>query len=151
MRVVDILGTTKYSKNMEILLDASAIIAVIADEPEAQIVIDCTQNATIVSPSIISCEIANALTRMMRKKIIVTEEQLLNLIKNFKLIPLKIVNIDLEKTLKIAWHYKIYAYDAFYLEAAKRLQLPLVTFDDNMRKIGKELGLNVLGGQNASI
>jgi predicted nucleic acid-binding protein len=53
--------------------------------------------------------------------------------------------------LKIAWHYKIYAYYAFYLEAAKRLQLPIVTFDGGMKKIGKELGLDILGGQNASI
>jgi predicted nucleic acid-binding protein len=133
---------------MEILLDASAIIAVIADEPEAQIVINCTQNATIVSPNIISCEIANALTRMIKKNVIVSEEQMINLVKNFKLIPIKMVNIDLEKTLEIAWHYKIYAYDAFYLEVAKRLQLPLVTFDSGMRKVAKELGIDVLGGQN---
>ena len=30
-----------YGKKMEIILDASAIIDVIADEPEAQIVINC--------------------------------------------------------------------------------------------------------------
>jgi predicted nucleic acid-binding protein len=136
---------------MEILLDASAIIAVIADEPEAQLVINCTKNAKIVSPGIISFEIANALTRMMRKNIITAEEQMINLIKNFKLIPIKTVDVDLEKSLEIAWQYKIYAYDAFYLEAARRLQLPLMSFDGNMRKIGKELGLNVLGEQNASI
>ena len=53
---------------MEILLDASAIITVIADEPKSQIVINCTKNAIIVSPNVISCEVANALTRMMRKK-----------------------------------------------------------------------------------
>ena len=131
---------------MEVLLDASAIIAVIADEQASQVVINCTQDATIVSPSIISCEIANALTRMMKKNIIASEEQMLNLAKNFKLIPIKIVNIDLEKALEIAWKYKIYAYDAFYLEAAKRLRLPLMTFDSGMKKIGIELGLNVLGG-----
>jgi predicted nucleic acid-binding protein len=131
---------------MEILLDASAIIAVIADEPGSQIVINCTQNATIVSPSIISCEVANALTRMMKKNIIVSGEQMLNLAKNFKLIPIKMVNIDLEKALEIAWKYKIYAYDAFYLEAAKKFQLPLITFDSGMKKIGIELGLNILGG-----
>jgi predicted nucleic acid-binding protein len=136
---------------MEILLDASAIIAVIADEPESQIVINCTQDATIVSPNIIYCEIANALTRMMKKNVIISEEQMINLVKNFKRIPIKIVNIDIEKALEIAWHYKIYAYDAFYLEAAKRLQLPIVTFDRGMKKIGKELGLDVLGGQNANI
>ena len=63
---------------MEIVLDASAIIAVIADEPEAQTVINCTKNSAIVSPNIISCEIANALTRMMRKNIIKTKEQMLD-------------------------------------------------------------------------
>ena len=131
---------------MEILLDASAIIAVIADEPEAQIVINCTQDATIVSPNILSCEIANALTRMMRKKVIISEVQMINLISNYKLIPIKLIDIDLEKALKIAWQYKIYAYDAFYLETAKRLQIPLLTFDDGMIRTGKELGINVIGG-----
>jgi len=38
---------------MDILLDASAIIAVIADEPEAQIIINCTKGAEIISPNII--------------------------------------------------------------------------------------------------
>ena len=135
---------------MEILLDASAIIAVIVDEPEAQIVINFTKNATIVSPNIISYEIANALTRMMKKKVIISEEQMLDLIKNFKLIPIKLEEVDLEKALQIAWQNNIYAYDAFYLEVAKRLRLPLVTFDVGMAKIGKTLGLNILGGKNAS-
>ena len=88
----------------------------------------------------------NLYLRMMRKNIIISEEQMLNLIKNYMQIPIRTVNIDLEKALEIAWNYKIYAYDAFYLETAKRLQLPLVTFDSGMIKIGKELGLNVLGG-----
>jgi len=52
---------------MDILLDASAIIAVIADEPEARIVIDCTKGAKILSPNIISCEVSNALTRMIKR------------------------------------------------------------------------------------
>ena len=77
------------------MLDASAIIAVIADEPESKTVINYTKNATIVSPSIISCEIANALTRMMKKNIVISSEQMSDFI---------------------------------------------------MKKIGKELGLTVLGG-----
>jgi len=109
---------------MEILLDASAIITVIADEPKSQIVINCTQNTTIVSPNILSCEIANALTRMIRKNVIISEDQIINLIKSYKLIPIRLIDINLEKALKIAWEYKIYAYDAFYLEVAQRLQIP---------------------------
>jgi len=131
---------------MEVLLDASAIMAVIADEPEAQIVINCTKDTIIVSPSIISCEVSNALTRMMKKNIITTKDQMFNLIKYFKKIPIKTIEIDLEKALEIAWEYKIYAYDAFYLEIANRLKLPLITFDNGMKKIGNELGISILGG-----
>jgi predicted nucleic acid-binding protein len=131
---------------MEVLLDASAIMAVIADEPESEIVINCTKNAIIVSPNMLSFEIANALTKMMKKKIIDTQEKMIDLIKNFKKIPIKIVEVDLEKSLEIAWKYKIYAYDAYYLETSKRLNLPLLTFDGGMKRIGKEIGLTVLGG-----
>jgi predicted nucleic acid-binding protein len=131
---------------MEILLDASAIMAVIADEAESEIVINCTRDAIIVSPDVVSFEIANGLTKMMKKRIIDTKEKMINLIKNFERIPIKIVEVDIEKSMEIAWDYKIYAYDAFYLEVAKRLNLSLLTFDGDMRKIGKNMGINVLGG-----
>jgi len=130
---------------MDIMLDASAIIAVIADEPESQIVINYTQGATLVSPVILSFEVANAISRMMRKNIINSMKQMIDLIRNYKKIPIKTVNIDLEKALEISWRYKIYAYDAFYLEAAKRLQLPFITFDIGMKKIGRELGIDIIG------
>ena len=129
---------------MEILLDASAIMAVIADEPETAIVVHSTQNSIIVTPDIISFEIANGLTKMMRRNIIDTKEQMINLIKNFKMIPIKTVNVDIERALEIAWDHKIYAYDAFYLEVAKRFKLPMLTFDERMKKIGKVLGLLIL-------
>jgi len=44
----------------------------------------------------------------------------------------------------------IYAYNACYLEASKRLNLPLLTFDGNMIRIGKGIGINILGGKNVS-
>ena len=53
---------------MEIVLDASAIMAVIANEPEREFVIKNTRNLKIVASSIISFEISNGLIRMMRKK-----------------------------------------------------------------------------------
>jgi predicted nucleic acid-binding protein len=75
---------------MEILLDASAIMAVIADEPESEIVINCTKNAIILSPNIVSFEIANGLTKMVKKKIIDTKERMIALIKNFQKIPMSL-------------------------------------------------------------
>jgi len=133
---------------MEIIVDCCAIMAVIVKEPERDIVIQLTQNAVIISPDMVKYEIANALTKMMKKKII-EKERMINAFIYFKNIPIKTIEINFEKALEIAWEYKIYSYDACYLEAAQRLNLPLLTFDDNMIKIGKDLGLNILGGKNA--
>jgi len=130
---------------MEIVLDASAVMAVIADEPESDIVINCTKNAVLVSPYIISSEIANGLTKMMKKGIVNNKDKMIELIKIYQKIPIKTAEINLEKSLEIAWNYEIYAYDAFYLETAKSLNLPLLTFDKRMRIIGKQIGIAVLG------
>jgi len=134
---------------MEIITDACAIMSVIVKEPERDLVIKLTQNAVILSPNMISYEIANALTKMMKKKVI-EKERMINAFSYFKNIPIKTIEIDIKKALEIAWDYNIYAYDACYLEAAKRLNLPLLTFDGNMIKVGKEIGLNILGGKNVS-
>jgi predicted nucleic acid-binding protein len=136
---------------MEILLDASAIMAVIADEPESELVINYTKDAIIVSPNVAAFEIANALTKMIKKKVIDTHEKMINFIEIFETIPLKIVEVNIKETMKIAWKYKIYAYDAFYLETALRLDLPLLTFDSGMRRIGNEMGISVLGGYDAGV
>jgi len=64
-------------------------------------------------------------------------------------IPIELLRIDISEALKIAWKYKIYAYDAYYLEAAKRLALPLVTLDVNMKKQARDLGITVLEEENA--
>ena len=55
---------------MEILTDACAIMAVIVKEPERDLVINLTQNSIIVSPNMVSYEIANALTKMMKKRLL---------------------------------------------------------------------------------
>jgi len=136
---------------MEIVLDASAILAVIVDEPEARIVIDCTRDAVIVSPNIVSCEVANALSRMMKRGMVNSKEQMISLIRNFGEIPMRTVGVELEKALEIAWDNRIYAYDAFYLETAKRLELPLLTFDSGMIRVAGNLGITVLGGENAGV
>jgi predicted nucleic acid-binding protein len=80
---------------------------------------------------------------MAKKKLIDTQEQVIRIIRSFEKIPLKTVEVDLKRSLEIAWRYRIYAYDAFYLEVAEKLHIPLLTFDRGMERIGKELGINV--------
>jgi predicted nucleic acid-binding protein len=71
---------------------------------------------------------------------------MINAFQYFKRIPITMIAIDIEKAIEIAWHYKIYAYDSCYLEAAVRLNAPLLTFDGAMTRVGKELGVSIIGG-----
>jgi len=127
---------------MDILLDASAIMAIILNEPNRDKVIDMTENAILLCPEIISFEIGNALINLLKKRKI-TEKELLEGYRNFTSIPIRNVKVDIEKALKIACKYKIYAYDAYYLEVAYRLKLPLVTFDVSMKRVGVDLKINI--------
>jgi len=128
---------------MDVLLDASSIMAIILNEPNRDKVIRLTESVALLSSEVISFEVGNALVNLYRRQKI-TEEGLFDAYKNFSLIPLRIIKVNMENALKIACKYKIYAYDAYYLEAAHRLKLPLITFDAPMKKIGLEIKINVL-------
>jgi len=68
---------------MEIVIDTSAIIAAIADEPYGDKVINLTENAILVCPNVVPFEISNALTRMIRKKVI-DKDKMRQLLKSFQ-------------------------------------------------------------------
>jgi predicted nucleic acid-binding protein len=80
-------------------MDACAIMAVIVKEPERDLIIELTQDAVMVSPDMVSYEIANALTKMMKKKII-EKERMINAFNYFKKHPLKILKEILKERLK---------------------------------------------------
>ncbi|MDR1625056.1 MAG: hypothetical protein LBT33_00830 [Spirochaetia bacterium] len=65
---------------MEILLDASAIMAVIADEPESEIVITHTKDAVIVSPTVLPAG-KSPLEDIPRMKLDITTEEIVALLR----------------------------------------------------------------------
>jgi len=129
---------------MDVLLDASAIMAIILGDPSSAKVVKMTVNTVIISPEVISFEIGNALVNLLKRKKILKEE-ILEAYKVFASIPIRSVKVDIEKALKISCEYKISAYDAYYLETALRLKLPLLTFDEQMIKTSAELNIALLG------
>ena len=118
-------------------------MAVILNEPNKAKVVEMTEGGTLLSPEVISFEIGNALFNLFKKHKI-SEGALLDAYKAFVSIPIRNVKIDVEKALKIACKYKIFAYDAYYLEIASRLKLPLLTFDELMKKTGSDLKINII-------
>jgi predicted nucleic acid-binding protein len=136
---------------MDILLDASAIMAVILNEPNKDVVIKLTKGATLLSPEMISYEIGNALISLYKRHKL-QEKDVIDAYHNFMKIPIRTLDVDIERALKISCKYNIYAYDAYYLETAKRMKLPLITFDVPMKNIASNMNISVLTEkQNADI
>jgi predicted nucleic acid-binding protein len=135
---------------MNILIDASIIISIVIDEPEKKTAIKLSKDCTLLSLAVMPYEIGNALSRLKKRRIL-DNEGVIAAHNTYKTIPLKLVEVDIEKALRIACKYNIYAYDAYYLEAATRLKLPLLTFDGNMKQIGKDLKLDIMEEEDENI
>ena len=141
--LIDSYRNNEYIVLMDVLIDASAIMPVLIDEPEKEYIINVTRNCNLLAPSILPYEIGNALTRLKKRQLI-EDQEIITVYNDYRKIPLRILDADIEKALIIACRYGIYAYDAYYLEAANRLNVPLLTLDKSMKEIALALKLKIL-------
>ncbi|MCL2328505.1 MAG: type II toxin-antitoxin system VapC family toxin [Bacteroidetes bacterium] len=128
---------------MEIIVDANAFLAVILNEPEKQKIIEITKGMELVSPEVLPYEIGNALTAMFKRKRL-TKEQIYTCFDIFNTIPVRLLAVDIAKSLKMACDFNCYAYDAYYLELAHRLKIPLLTLDKQMKNNAEVLTLRIM-------
>ena len=135
---------------MDILIDASAIMPVLVNAPEKEYIINVTRNCNLLAPLILPYEIGNTLTRLKKRQLI-EEEEIITAYNEYKKIPLRIIDADIEKAILIACKYGIYAYDAYYLETANRLNVPLLTLDKSMKEIALALKLKILEAEGESL
>jgi predicted nucleic acid-binding protein len=128
---------------MDLWLDASAFLGVILKEPERQQIVDATKGAEFVVPEILPYEIGNALIAMYKKKRL-DKTQVQYYFNVFNVIPLHIVKVDVPKALAFSCAFNCYAYDAYYLEVAQKLRLPLLTLDSEMKNNAKQLHIKTI-------
>ncbi len=86
---------------MEIAVDASVLIAVVAEEPEKATLIDLTAGSSSITPASTHWEIGNAFSAMIkRKRITIAEAE--KAIENYNQIAIRFVDIDLVEALRLA-------------------------------------------------
>jgi predicted nucleic acid-binding protein len=125
---------------MELVIDTSALLAVLLDEPERPVLINVTRNATLFTPPSVPWEIGNAVTALLKRRRI-NKTQALAIVRAFENIPLRGVTVDLERAVEIAAELGLYAYDAYLLEAARKLDCPLLTLDRALSRAAATLGV----------
>ena len=128
---------------MELVIDTSALIAVIVAEPERDKIIEITQGNTLIGPGSIPWEIGNAFSAMFKQNRVSMKEADKG-IQIFNTIPIRYIETDFSKILYLSKKNNMYAYDAYFLDCAIRHRAPLLTLDKKLRIIAESLNIETL-------
>ena len=124
-------------------MDTSAIIAVIADEPEKPAIEAYIAESNMVAPESLHWEIGNSLSSMFRRGRINLARAKLAL-ATYEQMRIQFVAVDLEQAVELSEQMNIYAYDAYVLVCALRTGLPLITLDRGMAAVASQIGVRTL-------
>jgi predicted nucleic acid-binding protein len=128
---------------VEIVIDTSAVLAVIGGLPERAHLVKLTHGATLVAPASLHWEMGNALSAMFKRKAIGSKEAL-QLLEAYAAIPIRMGEIGLKQAVELSARLNVYAYDAYVLACAINQRAPLLTLDRGLRERARELKLDVL-------
>ncbi len=128
---------------MYITIDTSALIAVIGNEDSKHKIIEITKGCSLCAPVSVHWEIGNAFSAMFkrRKSSIELAKQAL---AEYKEIPIKFIDVPLDKTLEISHAQNIYAYDAYLIQCAQQTGTSLLTLDNELKITAEKMGINIL-------
>jgi predicted nucleic acid-binding protein len=126
-----------------IVIDTSAILAVLLDEPEKQAVVEATMGSIVCAPASLRWEVGNAATAGVKKRRL-TRERARQLITDFEQVTIRDLTIDIGRAVDLGLELAIYAYDAYILEAARSSGFPLLALDGPIRQNAKKLGLSLV-------
>ena len=128
---------------MNIISDTNIFLAVALNEPEKNRIIQLSAGTEANAPEILPYELGNALSAMIKRKKIARVEAL-SAYTAASRIPVRLLSVDVQESLRLAIEFNIYAYDAYFLQCAKATSYPLLTLDKKMRNIATELHINIL-------
>ncbi len=125
------------------MIDTSAVLAVIGEQPEKADLVKLTRGAILVARASVHWEVGNALSAMFKRKAIGIKEAL-QLLEAYAAIPIRMAEIGLKQGVELSARLNVYAYDAYLLACAINQRAPLLTLDGGLRDRARELKLEVL-------
>jgi predicted nucleic acid-binding protein len=128
---------------MEVVVDASVLIAVITNEGEKEKLVAITNEAELIAPLSVYWEVGNAFSSLLKRKR-VTIDEALQAIEIYLQIPVRFVEVELADSLELANEFGLYAYDAYLLRCAEKYRLPLLTLDNRLVQAAKDKKIQVL-------
>jgi predicted nucleic acid-binding protein len=125
---------------MDVVIDTSALVAVIVAEPERDRIVELTTGNALIGPGSIPWEIGNAFSAMFKQDRLTIGEAREGL-EIFETISIRYAKPDFAHALKLAHQINMYAYDAYFLDCAIRHKAPLLTLDRKLKTAAETLNV----------
>ena len=128
---------------MEIVIDTSAILAVLGLEPERAELIRLTKGATLVAPSSVHWEVGNAMSAMFKRRAIELADAL-RMVDAYAGIPIRLMDMTLSQAVELSHKLNIYAYDAYVIGYALNQRAPILSVDSVLNERARSLDVEVI-------
>ena len=128
---------------MNLVVDASVLLAVLTSEPERGKLIELTQDIDLIAPASVHWEVGNALSNMMKRGRI-TAIQAKGVLKNYEKIPIRFVEVSLQEAIDVSAKQHIYAYDAYLVVCARDQRCRLISLDKALLRAAKDSGVTTV-------
>lgn len=116
-----------------LVIDASALIAVVFGEPEGEAIRERCRSATLIAPQLLDYEVANICLVKQRRDPDMADK-LARQFAAFQLLELQRLPVHIGEVHTLAAQTRLTAYDAAYLWLALQHNCPLVTLDNALNK-----------------
>ena len=128
---------------MELVIDTSAIIAVIVHGSERESILEQTVGAELTTPSSVHWEVGNAFSAMFRRGRI-TLDQAIQALRSYERMTFRYVDIELVQSLELSRRLNLYAYDAYVVACALNSRSSLLTLDRKLATAASSVGVRLL-------
>ena len=144
MFILDFKLVQLYIRYMsDIVIDASCVLSFLLNQKESKNVVSIVGENQLVAPSCLPFEIGNAISKLIKRKLISVYEGV-SVFHEFARIPIRLIEPDIPNSIVIAGESESYAYDCYYLNIASQMVLPLFTYDDKMKETAEKRGIKCL-------
>lgn len=125
---------------MELVIDTSAIIAVLVRESHRAALIEITTGADLLAPPSVHWEIGNAFSSMFKRRCL-TLRQAHRALEAYCRIPIRFSDVALGRALEVSENLDIYAYDAYVIACALQHRCALLSLDRGLIEAAARAGI----------
>jgi predicted nucleic acid-binding protein len=128
---------------MKVVVDTSAIIAVLLGEEHRDGIIRQTEGTDLIAPETLHWEVGNAFSAMFKRDRLGVDTAV-EALRRYEDIPIQWVEVALAEALRVSDQHGLYAYDAYMLVTARRHQAPLLTLDGGLKEAARGSDIDLL-------